>query len=30
MEKGDIQLKDLFRYFDTFNSSDGKSPAILD
>ncbi len=29
MEKGDIQLKDLIRYFDTFNRSDGKSPATL-
>jgi integrase/recombinase XerC/integrase/recombinase XerD len=29
MEKGDIQLKDLVRYFDTFNRSDGKSPATL-
>jgi site-specific recombinase XerD len=29
MEKGDIQLKDLIRYFVTYNRSDGKSPATL-
>ena len=29
MDKGDIHLKDLIRYFDTYNRSDGKSPSTL-
>lgn len=29
MNKNDIHLKDLIRIFDTYNRSDGKSPATL-
>ncbi len=29
MDKDDINLQDLIRYFDTYNRSDGKSPATL-
>ena len=29
MNKGDIHLKDLIKYFDTYNRSEGKSPATL-
>ena len=29
MDKGEINLKDLIRYFDTYNRSDGKSPSTL-
>jgi integrase/recombinase XerC len=29
MKKGDIHLKDLIKYFDTYNRSEGKSPATL-
>ena len=29
MEKRNIQLQDLIRYFDTYNRSDGKSPSTL-
>jgi site-specific recombinase XerD len=29
MDKGNIELRELARYFDTYNRSDGKSPATL-
>ena len=29
MDKGNIHLKDLIRYFDTYNRSEGKSPSTL-
>ncbi len=29
MNKGDIHLQDLIKYFDTYNRSDGKSPSTL-
>ena len=29
MNKSDIHLQDLIKYFDTYNRSDGKSPATL-
>jgi len=29
MDKGDISLAELIKYFDTYNRSEGKSPFIL-
>ena len=29
MDKGNIHLAELIKYFDTYNRSDGKSPATL-